>query len=196
MIYIISQIKCKSDHSVLKIYRSFIARATERPTPPVVFGGCAPGGLFESLTLLWMMFYTIVCGTCLTIVIISCNFKGQFRGFQIDPMSLENIPVVQTGTSKRILVSVVCSIIREFEFRASRHLKLVSIIAARHRVMTSVLILSILDAIEPVLVTIWGIIVHHKTAKNRCSLSTQYIIQDFAKCISGPDLAFNPQTHE
>jgi hypothetical protein len=98
-------------------------------------------------------------------------FKGQIRGFQIGPVSLENIPVVQRskqkdfGSSSMFNYEVIqVYILQEFEFRASRHLKLVSINAARHRVMTSVLIKPILDAIEPAdLVIIWGSIEHHNT---------------------------------
>jgi hypothetical protein len=62
-------------------------------------------------------------------------------------MSLEHIPVVQRNKQKDFGFSGMFNneVIQvyneqEFEFRASRHLKLVSIIAARHRVMTSVLI--------------------------------------------------------
>jgi hypothetical protein len=70
-------------------------------------------------------------------------FKGQIRGFQIDPMSLENIPVVQRNKQKDFVVSGMFNyeVIQEFEFRTSRHLKLFSIIATiRHQVTMSVLI--------------------------------------------------------
>jgi hypothetical protein len=77
-----------------------------------------------------------------------------WRGFQTGPMSLENIPVVQRnkqndfGVSGTFNYEVIHNSImklfkfyirQEFEFRASRHPKLVSIIAARHRVTTSFL---------------------------------------------------------
>jgi hypothetical protein len=76
-------------------------------------------------------------------------------------MSLENIPVVQRNKQKDFGFSGMFNyeVIQDYIFQeyASRHLKLVSIIATRHRAMTSVLIYPILDAIEPaVLVTIWG----------------------------------------